>query len=466
MPFAVRLCHTEAFRRHPQNVRPFGSVCLFLDDGRLPLPFLRQRQEACGILFPYQHIPRRRVRLPHLEKQRGVLPPGFGGFFCFRLRLLLRLRRHHRVAFPFRHVFPDSGCSVSFPVPGDEERLHPVDPFDQAAASIPAQGESGRGQCVPGHGAVGKDGYGSQLVLHRPAGPAVQNVVINRAILLKSAFVDSAGYRGSSVVQRNHHGGPCRLVDVLDSNPPAASVRFRSDGHHVPAEGQDGALNAAVRQLLLHRVRDISLGDSSQVDHHSRRQGNLISLDPDLSVIHPGSRLLQGFRVRNLFFSRCKVPEDGRRGDGNVKRALRHFAHLYRRPQDFRRFRGNGHRFPLCVVDFPYVAAFHRAAQHFLILAAQGKPLVQQFRMIRIRRQGNDRIQIKADSGLFGTACIRFPARSLFRRGALRRRCRFRSHSPVSRAAPQQAGGRCQKRRQDDDPSVLFHALCSPVLSG
>ena len=404
LSFAVGFNHAESFRRHPDHVPPYAPVFQRLNDFLRPFSFLRQRQEADAVRALQQDVSRCSICFPNLNQQRKrsvcFFRRRFGCCRFSRFRLL-RAQGNQRKLRSFLQIFLNPGSAGHGPVPGNKQRFHAVQAFDQPCAFFRAERKGGGRQGIPQHGTFGENGHRGQFVLHRPSRFTAQNMVVSHPVESKASFIYTAGHGGSAVIQRNQHGFSRSPVNILNPDFPRRSVRFHADGNDVPAEAQDGALNAFLFQLFLNRVGNVSLCDAAKVDHHPVFQRHVVAVNPDFPVVDLFRRRRQIFRRRNLRFPAGKVPKRGGRRNGHVKGAPAHLAHPDRCLKNLNRLCRNRDGFPFRMVNSPNVAAFDCPAQFILQFSAAFQRRVQQLRMIGIGGQCDHRIQIISDSGFF-----------------------------------------------------------------
>ena len=225
--------------------------------------------------------------------------------------------------------------------------------------------------------------------------------MIPHAVQVKAPLIDAARDGRAAEVFGDQHIVGRAPVDVPDAYLPGLAARLEPDGDDVAAEREDRALHTPAGQIFLHLVRGVALGDAAEVDHHALRQRHGVALNRKLGIVHLLRRGLQLVGVRKHGGAGGEVPQRGGRRDGHVEGAVRHLTDLQSGLQDRDGIVRNGNRFPLGMVDAPYVTVLLRAGQQPVIAPALLQRVVQNLFVVRIGRQRDDRVHIKAADRLF-----------------------------------------------------------------
>ena len=146
----------------------------------------------------------------------------------------------------------------------------------------------------------------------------VEDVVVERAVLLKAALVQATG--NQRAIAGLHRGDNVVLlsVRVLHAHIPGIAIKALSHHVHVAAQAERGVFATALAQHLYQVICDIALGDAAQIELGiwiGKGDGGVVNLDA--AIIDMGQRRLNGSVVG--FYALDKIPQARDGSDGDVE---------------------------------------------------------------------------------------------------------------------------------------------------
>ena len=169
-------------------------------------------------------------------------------------------------------------------------------------------------------------------------------MVIAFALVLEIALVGAGGDQ-ALVPQRKHPQQVPGIHGALDADGEGSAVRLLPDQKDVPAQVQDGALDASVQQQGLDLVRDIPLGEGPQIEAHAgaRKIGGALGFVQD-EVLHAQEPQGGGqLAFRGVVAPVPDIPQVDEGAHRGVQIPARALIHLLGEEQQLHGLGGYGH---------------------------------------------------------------------------------------------------------------------------
>ena len=162
----------------------------------------------------------------------------------------------------------------------------------------------------------------------RVAGGRIHNVPVSLSVLFKVAFVTTGSDDCLIGNRKDHHGSIAGRV--LDPHLPWRSIRFTSNGLHIPAKVQEGGSHTFFAEQLGSELSTVSLCNTSKINGHSFWNGYIScsSIILDLCIINKREKGFNLCFLRNLIFFRSKSPCTYDRINRNIQCTVCAYAHF------------------------------------------------------------------------------------------------------------------------------------------